>query len=94
MSTLSQFMGGGVKSIQKKQVNVGYNGTTFIYDTDVAIDAVNVSKTVINVTSTAMYSTSSTILLTSPTNVHIATQNTQGSINSANVITFDVIEYF
>jgi hypothetical protein len=93
MSTLSQFSGGGIKSIQRGAIAV--TGTTIA-----TITAVNTAKTILNFCGcTAGRSTTYTgitdmarIQLTSST--QITATRLAGNANPAPTVSYEVIEYF
>lgn len=95
MSTLSQFSGGGIKSIQRGVISAYSTSAT------ATITAVNTSKTMLNfcgVTlgyvggSTPAQSESAYISLTNSTTITV--NNRTGAMAIPPVVSYEVIEYF
>ena len=97
MSTLSQFSGGGIKSIQRGTITIGLTASTAVAAT---ITAVNTAKTILNYcgctsglkTSSSAMSEMARIELSSSTQI-TATSRT-GSMTNNVVVSYEVIEYF
>ena len=93
MSALSQFFGGGIKSIQRGTITVSSTAAA-------TITAVNTAKTMLNFCgSQSGFSNSfgnpngAMIRLTNSTQV-TATAQSLGTLDTAAVVSYEVIEYF
>ena len=93
MSTLSQFSGGGIKSIQRGVINVASTSTT------ATITAVNTAKTILNFCGCSAGRNTSYVLsdmarieLTNST--QITATRMPGNASPAPTVSYEVIEYF
>jgi hypothetical protein len=96
MSTLSQFTGGGIKSIQRGTISVSGSATA-------TITAVNTAKTIVNYCGCASgrvwsgtdsdISIMARIALISSTQI-TANTNVTSSFGAAPTVSYEVIEYF
>ena len=68
MSTLSQFVGGSIKSIQRGVINIA--GATGTVSTDITISAVDMAKSEVRLTGTA-YNGTASLSLTGPTTLNV-----------------------
>lgn len=98
MSTLTQFFGGGIKSIQRGEIQIA-NGATSATAT---ISAVDTAKTIVNfcgsksgyylVTSPSYITLTASIALTSSTQLTATTRLSSTTANPS--VSYEVIEYF
>ena len=92
MSTLSQFSGGGVKSIQRGTISI----TGFATSSTATINLVNTSKTMINYLGNIMNADSnqchSYLTLTNSTTV--TAQRQAGGTNVNTTVSYEVIEFY
>jgi hypothetical protein len=99
MSTLTQFFGGRIKSIQRGQIQIGANALS----ATATISAVNTAKTIVNfcgsksgyyLSGANMWAQTASIALTS-INQLTATQRISQALSTQNAsVSFEVIEYF
>lgn len=98
MSNLSQFGGGGVKSIQRGTITVNIAGSTSVYSNTATITAVDPTKSTIDLLGSNLPTTQYTtchfrVDLTNSTTVTAYAGNNNGAIGNI-VIGYQVVEYY
>jgi hypothetical protein len=86
MSTLSQFVGGSIKSIQRGVINIA--GPTSTLSNDITISAVNMAKSELRLTGTAS-SGAASLSLTGPTTLNV----TRSTVSVAVAFGWEVTEW-